>query len=746
MKQLLLTLSILFICNILFAQIKISGIVKDPKGNPLNGANITLEGTYDGATSKLDGKFSFSTSEKNEQKIIASVMGYSPITKPILIGSEDIEMELILKEKINSIKAVKITAGAFEASDEKKGTVLNSLDIVTTAGSNGDSYGALKTLPGTQQINDREGLFVRGGLGNETQTFIDGTLVRNAFNTAVPDLGSRGRFNPFIFKGTVFSAGGYSALYGQAMSSAVILETIDMPDRSSANLNFSSVGIGASFQKLSKNKKQSFGLGYNYVNLLPYFLLIKQNVNFETPPSSHQIDVNYRIKTSKTGLLKFYGYLNTFSVGLERQNVTSLDYANVEKKYIDNYLLKNKNFYGNLAYREFLNKDWQLKAGLSLSKNQDDINSKILNQSHQEISDSNFINQENFSANNANFFVTSKIVFERSLKNMNEIRFGAEYIFMNDDNSFITKYASGTKSLQQNYMALFAESDIYISNDLAAKVGLRSEYNNVIKKTNLAPRLSLAYKLSGKSQVSAAYGMFYQNADVTYLNLKTNLKFQRADHYIINYQYQNDGRLLRLEGFKKDYFSLITSQFNKIENNGNGFANGIELFYRDRKTIKGFDYWISYSYINSKRLFLNYPTLVQPDFVSNHVASFVFKKFWVEKKFGINGTYTFSSARPYNDKNSSQFMQGRTIPFHNISFSANYLTNIGKAFTVVVLSVTNPFGFKQVYGYNFAQKDLNLDTKYYQNEILPTARQFIFIGAFFSWGIDRSQEAIDNNL
>jgi hypothetical protein len=33
-----------------------------------------------------------------------------------------------------------------------------------------------------------------------------------------------------LFKGTVFSTGGYSALYGQALSSALILESIDLPE------------------------------------------------------------------------------------------------------------------------------------------------------------------------------------------------------------------------------------------------------------------------------------------------------------------------------------------------------------------------------------------------------------------------------------------------------------------------------------------------------------------------------------
>ncbi len=36
------------------------------------------------------------------------------------------------------------------------------------------------------------------------------------------------RVNLFLFKGVLFNTGGYSALYGQAMASALILESIDL--------------------------------------------------------------------------------------------------------------------------------------------------------------------------------------------------------------------------------------------------------------------------------------------------------------------------------------------------------------------------------------------------------------------------------------------------------------------------------------------------------------------------------------
>ena len=87
---------------------------------------------------------------------------------------------------------------------------------------------ALKTLPGAQQVGETEGLFVRGGTATETKVFIDGTLVNKFFYSTSPNVAGYGRFSPFLFKGTVFSTGGYSALYGQALSAAVILESIDL--------------------------------------------------------------------------------------------------------------------------------------------------------------------------------------------------------------------------------------------------------------------------------------------------------------------------------------------------------------------------------------------------------------------------------------------------------------------------------------------------------------------------------------
>ena len=60
----------------LMAQTTISGIVTDVKGLPISGANIYLQGTYDGGTSDDLGIFSFSTEETGDTTLIVSFLSF----------------------------------------------------------------------------------------------------------------------------------------------------------------------------------------------------------------------------------------------------------------------------------------------------------------------------------------------------------------------------------------------------------------------------------------------------------------------------------------------------------------------------------------------------------------------------------------------------------------------------------------------------------------------------------------------
>ena len=730
------------------AQVTIKGVIKDNKTKPVAGVSISIKDTYDGGTSDSSGKYSFKTSEKGEQMLVISSIGYKTVEQKVTLSSGVLTIDITLKEEISELTAVVLSAGTFEASDRKRAAVvLDPIDIVTTASANGDITQALKTLPGAQQVGESEGLFVRGGTAAETKTFIDGTLVNNFFYSSVPNIAQFGRFSPFIFKGTVFSTGGYSALYGQALSSALILESIDLPDQSSATVGVTVLSANAGIQHLAKDKKSSWGFGYGYTDLSLAFALIKQRQDFSKVPTYHNLDANFRIKTSKTGILKYYGYFSSNKLAFTTNSIDSLG-------YLDKFAISNKNFYHNLAWKENLGKGWKINTGISYSNNKDDINSVMQNQGKQDVILGN-LEFKKFDIDTKGGYFNAKAVLEKKLKGLSAVRFGTEYNYGNDK-SVYTAFGGQQyfDTLKGHINAVFGEADVYATNALAIKGGLRLEYSSLLDKINIAPRFSVAYKLGKGSQASLAYGIFYQDPERRYLPSPNQLAFMKATHYIAQYQKVGNGQSFRAEVFYKKYDNLVKTgavnfRQSAISNDGFGDAKGIEFFWRDKKTIKNLDYWISYSYLDTKRNFLNFPFAITPNFAAKHTSSLVVKKFVQKIKTNVNFAYNYASGRPYYnigfDGANYKFSDRGVIPdYHNVSFSLNYLPSIGKkdakSFAVYVFQISNVFNIKQTYGYNYSYNG------YRKEAIVPTSRMFVFIGAFISFGVDRSDEVINNGL
>lgn len=746
MKNYILFLSAFLLSLSAHAQIIVSGTVKDSKGAPLKNASLTLKDTYDGGITDSTGHFSFKTYEKGDLFVVASCIGFKNQLLSVKLDKEPVTLSFTLKTDITELDAVTITAGSFEANDKKRATVLRPLDIVTVAGANGDITSALQTLPGAQRVGEETGLFVRGGSAEESKIIIDGAVVNNFFFTSVPGIQARGRFSPFLFNSTAFSSGGYSALYGQALSAVLNLESVDVPEKTEVQAGISPIFASVGFQKVAKDKKSSFGVNCTYSNLTLYMMAVPQGPDFYKSPTSYNIDANYRVKTWKNGIVKVYAYLNTSDVGLRRE---SLDSAGLQNQY----RLKNTNFFVNVSWRQPLGKGWKLNAVTSFSNNQDDINAEVQNSAQQRIPLTGIyaFDAGTFGVNTNQAMMQFRSVLEKKLSGLNAIRFGGEVWRNRDKSDFASYFGQYHSNILENYTAAFVESDIFISTKLAFRPGLRYEYSDLTARSNIAPRASISYLLAKPTQLSFDYGIFYQTPDRKYLVMNHNFNYTRADHYILTFQHFTKDYTFRTQVFYKDYRNLVktdsTNQF-AISTDGYGYARGVEVFWRDRKTIKGVDYWVSYSFLDTKRNYLNFPILAQPNFAANHTGSIVIKKFWVKKMFGINWSWNWATGRPYYNPNrpDSEYLKDRT-PFYNTNnVSFNWLTKIAKANGVVVLGVNNVFHQKQIFSYNYSSRITNSAGQYEKQVLGPTSSMSFFVGLFLSWGVDRTQQTINNNL
>ena len=713
---------LLFILSILtlsgLCQTKISGIVKTEKGSVVSGANILLQDTYDGVTSAADGTFAFTTDEKGVKTLRVTFMGFKSLSLQVELTGTNLTIDVILREELNELEAVTISAGSFTAGEEKRRTILKAVDIATTAGATADIAGALNTLPGTQKVGESGRLFVRGGDGNETRTFIDGMAVLDAYGPAAPNTPSRGRFLPFMFKGTSFSTGGYSAEFGQALSSALVLNSKDKAEVTQTDIGI--LSVGADVAHTQAWERSSLSGKIQYTDIRPYFGFINQRVDWKSPPVSLEGSSAFRQKIGRDGLLKVYGNFNRSNFSLYNHDILHPE----QKQLFD---LTNNYRYANATFlRSFLD-TWTLKSGLSYSFNQ------------------NKLKLDGSPLSETEKGIHAKLVAEHSVSDKIELRMGAEII---DRNYSAARWNDTTQqifaqSFHEPLIAAFAETEMYANQHFVTKAGARMEYNALIEKANLDPRVSVAYKPGKKGQFAFAYGSFRQSAKNQYQRVNPRLGQELAHHYILNYQIMTDRKTFRVETYYKQYDHLVKfvdQEGLQLTNSGNGYAKGIEFFWRDNGTFKNVDYWISYSYLDTKRNYLNFPVNAIPSFASKHNLSIVYKHFITQLKTQLGLTYSYSSSRPYNNPNSTQFNAGKTPFYQDLSANIAYLP---KPSLILYVSCTNLLGRDNAYGYQYSST-MNDQGFYSGREVRQAAKRFLFIGIFITISKNKSMNQLPN--
>ncbi|MEM9647367.1 MAG: TonB-dependent receptor [Bacteroidota bacterium] len=719
MKNQLFLLLFLLGLNLGIGQNTVSGIVTDAKNAPIVGANVYIEGTYDGASTAEDGTFSFETSEVGTQTLVVSILSYDPHYEVGDISYFN-NLKIALQESINALSGVTLTAGTFEAGDNSKVSVLKPLDIVTTAGAAGDFVAALRTLPGTTTVNEDGRLFVRGGEAGETQVFIDGLRVFQPFNATANNIPTRGRFSPFLFKGITFSTGGYSAEYGQALSSVLLLNTTDVPTQDKTDISVMSVGGGLGHTKIWGD--QSLSINTSYINLAPYESLIPsdQGVRWNSPYESIAGEAVFRSKGEKS-MLKLYTGFNHANLNIEQEDINFEDFVQ--------FGLKNNNLYFNTSYKYFFENDWTLTTGGAIS------------------SDTNSIGLQDNLVDNKETASHLKVKVRKNFSSRFNLNLGSELFTLDFEEDFT---APGETTFRNEYndqlWAGFAEADIFLSNQFAMKLGARAEHSSLLGDVKVAPRVSLAYKPGDKGQFSLAYGDFYQNPLSEVVKFDQTLGSEKTSHYILNYQHLGDGTTFRAEAYYKDYDNLVTYDtelplFNSnYLNTGSGYAAGLDVFWRDNKSIRSLDYWISYSYLDTEREYRNFMERATPNFAPKHNLSVVTKYFISDLRSQVGLSYSYGSGRPYDNPNTAEFMAEKTRSFNNLSLNWAYLIDQQK---ILYFSVNNVLGFRNINNYQYANTP-DVNGMFDRRAITPAADQFFFVGFFWTISSDGKSNQLDN--
>jgi hypothetical protein len=728
MKQLYLLVFLFLVSANCFAQdsaavyTKISGTVKGDSNKALEGANLVIEGSIDGATTDEKGYFEFETKKTGQQNLIITAVDYTEKVQVITIEpGKELVLDVKISKAVIETDVIIVTASSFTSGSNSQVT-LTPMEIVRIPGADADLYRAITTFPGSNQVDEGSRIAVRGGEPSEVLTFLDQATLYNpfifdgAYNTS-----SYSTINPWGLTGINFSSGGFSAKFGNALSAVLDLKSFDMPQTTGmfAILGLANAGLSGVFLSNNGRLGATFNAGHTF--LKPFLLVNGEDQTFGPTPTARELGGTLSYKFSDVSLLKLYAVYNDDKIGVESESPTFKGFFKTETQSI----------FTNLKYSTAPGSSSMLNIGASFNYYDRSSAYSILDTRTNDI------------------FAKVRADFSMPVNTSLHINAGAEYEYFDykisgtvpersyDLRSTAPVFNLDTKT-NTGRVGAYAETQLKVVKDFYAITGVRSDYHTLSKEFSVDPRLSLVYRFSEKSFLKGATGIYHQYPVLSEYeqSIDNSLKPEQAVHYILGYEYNDDNDMIvRLEGYYKDYSKLsYTGPGFLNESTGSGFARGVDLFIKKR--VKGrFTGWLSYSYTDSKRRISD----SSPEFSANYdithsesiVGTYNFSDTWTA---GL--TYKISTGKPYTPVTSAAFSQseGVYIPgyagtnssrfptYHRLDMNLQHIFALFGKFAVAFFALNNVLNQKNVYTYTY-----NFDYSI-KKEVISSNDRIVYFG------------------
>jgi hypothetical protein len=702
---------IILACNSFFvyaqnnpAGTKISGNVLTEKNKPINGANIVVEGTIDGATTDTLGYFEFETSKTGAVNLIITAIGYND--KEISLTLEqgkDLKLSIKLAKGKSQTDEIIVTASSYTSGQQSQVT-LTPLEIVRIPGSDADLYRALITFPGTSQVDEGSRITVRGGNADEVLTILDQASLYNPFifdddfNTS-----SFSTINPWGLRGINFSSGGFSSKYGNALSGILDLKTYDMPQGTGifAWLGLANIGLSGVYVSPFKKFGATFDMGHTFLE--PYFRLNGFLIEQYNPiPLARGAGGTLSYNPTERSNLKSYFNYSEDKIGIR----------NTSPSYDGFFYSSSKTYFANIKYTGGFGPSILFGTSISYSRHDDYQKYGVLE---------NTIKED-----------YAKIRTDLTYQMNNKLNFntGAEYEYNREH--FKGTVPLYSYNLKPDAPSMFLDSKThtgrfgtYFETEWKATKkfftigGIRFDYHSLSGKYNIAPRFTAGFKINKENTVRGAIGLYHQYPSLQYYaqTLSNDLKPEQAIHYILGYEFNKmEGFLmLRIEAYYKDYKNLVLMDKNYFVYNSNGYgnANGIDIFLKSSLTNK-YSAWISYSYTHSKRKQYDVTEMAPAKYDIRHSLSFV-GSYNITDWLTTGLSYKISTGKPFTPVTGSYFDSTQNLyapvygeansdrypTYHRFDINLQYIFSLFGKFAIAVFQVNNLFNNKNLYGYTY---------------------------------------------
>ncbi len=578
----------------------VKGFIRDKaNGETIPYANIILSGTGKGDVSDETGYYVIVDIPPGNYVIRATMMGYKPRQQNIVISGQTLTIDFHLEQTTLEMEAVVKTAERerFERQIEPSLIQLTPRDIHSLpALVEPDLFRVLQALPGVVAVTDfSSALYIRGGNPSENIILLDGVRIYNPYHLG----GVFSVFNADAIKSVDFSAGGFPAKYGNAISSAIAVTNKDGNDtkiegRGGVSMLSSRLTLEAPIPHgsiLLSGRRTYFDALYNTffrpsikkAHRFPYYFYdFNGKINYNVSPNSRFTLSSYYgddiliFENEQTGYNEEIGDLMT------EQVKNSIKFGNFTTALKWRYIITPR------LYAEII-------AASSRFRTRIDSDAKIV----ADAIDARDVISDRTIKSNMTWFASPK----------HEIKFGLEWQRLFFDlyfkvGEFEWLAYHDQASRRANFYSVYLQDNWSISPLINLQSGVRATWYDVGPYFRAEPRLSLRWRVLHNVNLKTSCGLYYQYfytfnpEDFDFIRL-VDLWFPideryppiQAIHYNLGTEFWlNDALSFSIEAYYKDYAHLLDlNEFSSPETDrddflgGWGYAEGIEFLLRKQR-------------------------------------------------------------------------------------------------------------------------------------------------------------------
>ncbi len=661
----------------------VTGSIRDSKTQAaLPGVNVVIDGTRLGAAADHAGYFVIRDVPVGEYRLHIRMVGYKAKILRQVVVAADLETDLQIELESVSIEmgAVTVTRGKREGAEERLNPSQRELkprEIMTLAGGGEDIFRGITTMPGVIARSDASAQFyVRGGTPDQNLIIVDDVPVFNPYRLKALG-GPISMFNPDVVEYVELLPGGFSAQYGDKLSSVLIARNREgsrFENLGKASMSLIDVralaegplpGSGEEGSWLLSGRRTYYDVLLDRMadvptgTVFPNFKDIQGKLVYDLSPEQ-KIRVNFSDSREEMILTE----LEISGEGEDLDIFADEDFFSLSNN-IDSRLTSvgwmnafSDVSLSNLTLSRF-NDTWtmNLKAG-------DYHYSPVIDMRKMEIrEDLTHILTPRHTLKSG--ITVSDLITDIGISMTMD---SSAYYEQNPEDRRMDDGAILDRDIRlQNASSM---SGMYIQDQwivvppvLTILTGFRADYSTYTQEWVYSPRLSATYNLNYQTSLHMGWGHYYQAPNFVSLferfersiewNLfeTINLGTEKSQHSLFGIEYRpSEKYVTKLEGYYKDLKNLVVqrdSTYNFIpDNSGEGFAYGGELFLQKREMpntrLSG---WLSYSYSVSKEKGEK-PYYYYRDFDQRHTFSLV-GRYNLFNNMYLDIQYSYGSGFPW---------------------------------------------------------------------------------------------------